>query len=69
VRVTGSSQSTDRGGHGALPPSTTLEGHLSSRTPEGEGQGITTHSLAEESKGQEKVVAERPDAQSGIMER
>jgi hypothetical protein len=68
-RVTGGKTNPDRGGHGALPPSTTLEGHLESRTPSGEGQGITTRGHAEENAGQEKVVAERVDVQSGVTQR
>ncbi len=45
---------------------TVLEGSLSTRAPEGQGQGITGRSQSEESVGQKKVVAERPDAQSAI---
>ena len=47
-------------------PDTVLEGSLSTRTPEGAGQGITGRSATEESEGQKKVVAERPDAQSAV---
>ncbi len=52
--------------HSAVQPDLTLEGSLDTRAPEGEAQGISNHSQTEESAGQEKVVAERPDAQSGI---
>ncbi len=45
---------------------TTLEGSLSTRAPEGAGQGISGRSQSEESVGQAKVVADRPDAQSGV---
>ena len=54
------------GHHGALQPGVTLEGSLSTRAPEGAGQGISSHSQTEESAGQKKVVEERPDAQSGV---
>ena len=45
---------------------TNLEGSLETRAPRGEGQGISGRSLTEESAGQEKVVADRPDAQAGV---
>jgi hypothetical protein len=41
-------------------------GHHTTRTPHGEGQGITNHPVDEESARQEKVVSERPDAQAGV---
>ena len=47
-------------------PETVLEGSLKSRAPEGSGQGITNRSQTEESEGQGKVVADRPDVQSAI---
>ena len=43
-----------------------MTGHTNTRTPHGEGQGITNHSVNEESARQEKVVSERPDAQAGV---
>ena len=52
--------------HGAPETDTVLEGSVKTRTPHGEGQGITNRSVDEESAGQEKVVAERPDALSGV---
>ncbi len=45
---------------------TAATGHISTRTPHGEGQGITNHSVNVESERQEKVVRERPDAQAGV---
>ena len=56
------------GGHGVSPhiPETVLEGSLSTRAPEGAGQGISGRSQTEESAGQEKVVNDRPDAQAGV---
>jgi hypothetical protein len=42
------------------------EGTLSTRTPKRPVQGITSHSAAEESARQEKVVNDRPDAQAGV---
>ncbi len=42
------------------------EGDLSTRTPGGEGQGISNHSRTEESSRQKKVVSERTDAQAGV---
>jgi hypothetical protein len=52
--------------HGTHTPDTLLEGSLETRAPEGAGQGITGRSQSEESVGQKKVVADRPDVQSGI---
>lgn len=43
-----------------------LTGHTATRTPQGQGQGITNHSMDEESARQEKVVSQRPDAQAGV---
>ena len=42
------------------------EGNLSTRTPKGSSQGITSRSSTEESERQEKVVTDRPDAQAGV---
>jgi hypothetical protein len=42
------------------------EGSLTTRTPKGDGQGITSRSQREESERQEKVVEDRPDAEAGI---
>lgn len=39
-----------------------LTGHTGTRTPHGQKQGITNHSMNEESARQEKVVSQRPDA-------
>lgn len=49
-----------------LQESAALTGHTSTRSPRGEGQGITNHSVNIESERQEKVVAERTDAQAGV---
>jgi len=51
---------------GPIQPDVTLEGSLTTRAPEGPGQGITGRSQTEESVGQKKVVENRPDAQAGI---
>ncbi len=45
---------------------TVLEGSLKTRTPEGEGQGISSRSQNEEGAGQKKVVDNRPDAQAAV---
>ena len=47
------------------PAVAAYEGSLRTRTPQGEGQGITGHSASEESSRQRKVVKDRPDAQAG----
>lgn len=49
-----------------LQESAAMTGHVDTRSPHGEGQGITNHSVNIESERQEKVVAERPDAQAGV---
>ena len=41
-------------------------GKLGTRTPEGENQGITSHSASEESARQHKVTDNREDAQAGV---
>jgi hypothetical protein len=57
----------DPSGHRSIEPATTAyEGPLSTRTPKGPGQGITSRSSDEESTRQEKVVKDRPDAQAGV---
>ena len=43
-----------------------LTGSVSTRTPEGDQQGITNRTVSEESARQRKVVSERPDAQAGV---
>jgi hypothetical protein len=48
------------------PETEAHEGRLSARTSTGRSQGITAHSAEEESKRQEKVVKDRPDAQAGV---
>ena len=50
----------------SLQESAAMTGHTSTRSPHGEGQGITNHSVNVESDRQEKVVSERPDAQAGV---
>lgn len=42
------------------------EGSVTTRTPGGEKQGITSRSAEEESARQKKVVNDRPDAQAGV---
>jgi hypothetical protein len=42
------------------------EGSVTTRTPPGSGQGITSRSADEENVGQERVVRNRPDAQAGV---
>lgn len=42
------------------------EGSVTTRTPEGSGQGITSRSAEEENQRQKKVVSIRPDAQAGV---
>jgi hypothetical protein len=54
------------GKHNIEPATAAHEGTLSSRTPAGQSQGITSHSSDEESSRQEKVVKDRPDAQAGV---
>jgi len=57
----------DSGPHRNTEPRTAaLNGGPDTRTPEGEGQGITNHSISEESARQRKVVSERPDATAGV---
>lgn len=41
-------------------------GHVNTRTPHSDMQGITNHSASEESARNEKVVSERPEAQQGV---
>jgi hypothetical protein len=48
------------------PATSAQEGSLSTRSPKGSQQGITSHSSNEESARQEKVVKDRPDAQAGV---
>jgi hypothetical protein len=47
-------------------PAAAFEGAVTTRTPGGEKQGISSHSADEELPGQQKVVNERPDAQAGV---
>lgn len=51
--------------HRTEPEVEAHEGSVSTRTPKRPGQGITSHSAAEESERQEKVVNDRPDAEAG----
>ena len=41
-------------------------GKVNTRTPHSDQQGITNHSASEESARNEKVVADRADAQQGV---
>lgn len=52
--------------HQTEPEVTAHEGNLHTRTPKRPVQGITSQSEQEESKRQEKVINERPDAQAGV---
>lgn len=52
--------------HHTMDRDAALTGSVSTRTPEGEEQGITNRSASEESARQKKVVGERPDAQAGV---
>lgn len=63
--VTGTSSAQ----HTIPNPSNTFEGNTTTRTPEGSGQGISSHSVSEESERQKKVVPSRPDAQSGVTQK
>ena len=42
------------------------EGAVTTRSPKGRKQGITSHASEEESSRQEEVVKKRPDAQAGV---
>jgi hypothetical protein len=42
------------------------EGAVTTRSPKGRKQGITSHASEEESSRQEKVVKKRADAQAGV---
>lgn len=48
------------------PPTAAHQGRTTTRTPEGETQGITSHPAKEESARQQNVVKDRPDAQAGL---
>jgi hypothetical protein len=52
--------------HRTEPEVEAHEGQVSTRSPKKPVQGITDRSAEEESTRQEKVVKERPDAQSGV---
>lgn len=52
--------------HRTEPEVEAHEGAISTRSPNHPGQGITSHSAAEESERQKKVVSERPDAEAGV---
>ena len=52
--------------HKTEPENEAHEGRVSTRTPKKPAQGITSHSSEEESERQQKVVSQRPDAQSGV---
>jgi hypothetical protein len=43
-----------------------FEGSVTTRTPPGSGQGISSRSADEENEGQQRVVRDRPDAQAGV---
>jgi hypothetical protein len=55
-----------RGNPNSEPAAAALEGSTTTRTPGGKEQGITSHSAEEESRRQEKVVKDRPDADAGV---
>jgi Protein of unknown function (DUF1440) len=50
----------------AEPEVSAHEGSIATRTTKRPVQGITSHSAAEESERQEKVVKDRPDARAGL---
>jgi hypothetical protein len=50
----------------ALQETGARSGRTATRTPHGEGQGITNHPVEEDTARQEKVVSRRPDAQAGV---
>lgn len=52
--------------HRTEPEVEAHEGSVSTRTPKRPTQGITSHSAAEESERQKKVVSDRPDAEAGV---
>jgi hypothetical protein len=52
--------------HRTEPEVEAHEGSVSTRTPKGRVQGITSHTASEESGRQEKVVKDRPDANAGV---
>jgi hypothetical protein len=58
-----------RGNPNSQPAPAAYEGSTNTRTPEGEKQGITSHSSQEESSRQQKVVNDRSDAQAGVNHR
>jgi hypothetical protein len=57
---------TRRERHRVEPARMTLEGSVTTRAPKRPSQGISSHSAEEESRGQQKVVNDRPDAQAGV---
>lgn len=75
ARREGAQSGTNRGPH-TIPaspgqpnteqPAAAHEGFVSTRTPGGNRQGISSHSAEEEKPRQQKVVGERPDAQAGV---
>jgi hypothetical protein len=52
--------------HDLEPQPAAFEGSVTTRTPDDEHQGITSHSAEEESSRQKKVVNDRSDAQAGV---
>ncbi len=48
------------------PASAAYEGTLSTRTPQSDAPGITSHSASEESARQQKVVKDRDDAKAAV---
>ncbi len=52
--------------HRTEPEKEAHEGSVTTRTPKGAGQGITSRSSEEESERQKKVVSIRPDARAGV---
>jgi hypothetical protein len=57
---------TDARSRNTEPETSAHEGSVNTRTPRRPVQGITSHSAAEESERQEKVVKERPDVRAGL---
>jgi hypothetical protein len=74
-RREGAQSGTNRGSHyipeaaaqaNTEEPAAAYEGSVTTRSPEGEKQGISSHSAGEEQASQQAVLGERPDAQASV---
>jgi hypothetical protein len=54
------------GSPNSQPAPVAFEGSVTTRTPGGQKQGISSRSADEEAPGQQEVVKQRPDAQAGV---